>query len=279
MRTAVLSGKGGTGKTFLSVNLAAAAGRSVYIDCDVEEPNGRIFLKPEAVRSSVVTTPLPEFAPELCDGCRKCVDFCRFHALVFLKGTPRVFPDVCHACGGCGLVCPRQAVSWKERPIGVVEEGRKGGVRVVTGILNTGEASAVGVIRAALAACRQDDCPVIIDCPPGSSCSVMESVSQADYCLLSAEPTAFGFDNFRMVHQLVQLLGKPCGVVINKAGVPYQPLEEYCIREKLSILARIPYQPHLASLTAEGRLAVEEDPAVREIFEDLLGKLSKEERK
>ena len=215
MTVAVLSGKGGTGKTFLSVNLAAAAEQAVYIDCDVEEPNGRLFLRPRAVEQRAVTTPLPAFDGARCDGCRRCVDFCRFHALVYVKGKPMVFPDVCHACGGCSLVCPQGAVREEARTVGAVETGARDGIQVVTGILNTGEASAVPVIRAALAAGLGQEDTTIIDCPPGSSCSVMESVAQADYCVLLTEPTAFGLHNLRVVQELVTLLGKPRGVVLN----------------------------------------------------------------
>lgn len=251
MTVAVLSGKGGTGKTFLSVNLAAAAEQAVYIDCDVEEPNGRLFLRPRAVEQRAVTTPLPAFDGARCDGCRRCVDFCRFHALVYVKGKPMVFPDVCHACGGCSLVCPQGAVREEARTVGAVETGARDGIQVVTGILNTGEASAVPVIRAALAAGLGQEDTTIIDCPPGSSCSVMESVAQADYCVLVTEPTAFGLHNLRMVQELVTLLGKPRGVVLNKAEGDYPPLEQFLKETGGIILASIPFSPELAALAPE----------------------------
>lgn len=136
-----------------------------------------------------------------------------------------VFPEVCHSCGGCLMVCPEEAIREKPRRIGVLEEGRHGAVKVITGILNLGEASGVPVIRAAL---KRADGLTVIDCPPGSACSVMESVMDADYCVLVVEPTAFGFHNFRMVWDLTSLLGKKCGVVINKQTAPYEPLERFC---------------------------------------------------
>jgi MinD superfamily P-loop ATPase len=225
MTVAVLSGKGGTGKTFVSVNLAAASKDAAYLDCDVEEPNGRLFLKPEQVLSSPVTVPLPAFDGEKCTGCRKCVEFCHFNALVFVKNKPMVFPEVCHSCGGCALICPEHAVTETPRQVGIVEEGLSGGIRVVTGILNPGEVSAIPVIKAVLQKGMHAEGLTVVDCPPGSGCSVMESVSRADYCLLVAEPTAFGFHNFKMVHKLVRLLHKSCGVVINKASGEYLPLE------------------------------------------------------
>jgi MinD superfamily P-loop ATPase len=269
MRVAVLSGKGGAGKTFVSVNLAATAKSAVYIDCDVEEPNGRLYWKPNIESETPVSVLIPEFDAAKCSGCRKCVEFCRFHALIFVKGNPMLFPSVCHSCGGCSLVCPENAVMEVPRPVGTIEKGARDGVHVVTGILNTGEESAVPTIKAALCAGGDDDFTVI-DCPPGSSCGVMESVKDADCCLLVAEPTAFGFHNFKMVHRLSVLLKKPCGVVINKADALYKPLEDYCAAQGLPVLLRVPYSERLAELGAAGEIAVEHDSEIAKAFGGLL---------
>ncbi len=277
MRAAVLSGKGGTGKTFVSVNLAAAAAGSVYIDCDVEEPNGRVFFKPEEIKTETVHSLLPQFDAERCTGCRKCVDFCHFNALAYIKNKPMIFQDVCHSCGGCLLVCPENAVSEINRSVGIVEHGNRGSTQVVTGVLNVGEASAVPVIKAALKKGMElEGCNTVIDCPPGSSCAVMESVSEADYCILVVESTAFGFHNFRMVYELVKLLGKPCGVVLNKKDVPYEPLESFCRENSLEILAEIPYSEKLAEISANGKIAAEHDEQAREIFVRLLNRIGGE---
>lgn len=276
MTVAVLSGKGGTGKTFVSVNLAAASKDAAYLDCDVEEPNGRLFLKPKQVLSSPVTVPLPAFDGEKCTGCRKCVEFCRFNALVFVKNMPMVFPEVCHSCGGCALICPEHAVTETPRQVGIVEEGLSGGIRVVTGILNPGEVSAIPVIKAVLQKGMHAEGLTVVDCPPGSGCSVMESVSRADYCLLVAEPTAFGFHNFKMVHKLVRLLHKSCGVVINKASGEYLPLEQFCAETDTPILLRIPYSAELAAHTAAGEIAVWQDTSAAVTFRELLTGLEKE---
>lgn len=267
MRIACLSGKGGAGKTFAAVNLAAAAGEATYIDCDVEEPNGRLFLKPEKVTRTTVSCLLPDFDSEKCTGCKKCVQFCRFHAQMYVREKPMVFSEVCHSCGGCSLVCPEGAITEKEKPVGVLEVGQYKDLHVVTGILNPGEASGVPVIRAAL---QRAQGVTVIDCPPGSACSVMESVMDADYCVLIAEPTAFGFHNFRMVYELVTLLDKKCGVLINKQDAPYEPLEEFCRSGHIPVLARIAYDPEIAALTADGKIAVEKDAGIREVFSDLL---------
>ena len=276
MRLAVLSGKGGTGKTFVSVNLAVTAGKATYIDCDVEEPNGRLFFKPQHVTENEVFTTIPAFDTEKCVGCRKCVDFCRFHALVFLKNTPRVFDEVCHSCGGCALVCPSGAVQERKRPVGVVQQGWSGSVHTLTGVLNPGESSGVPVIRQALREGFREDGFVVIDCPPGSGCPVLESVSNADACVIVTEPTAFGFHNFKMVYELATLLKKPCGVVLNRAGLPYEPLEQFCQEQNLPILARIPYCPHLATLGADGKIAVQADPDMAAQFQELYEKIGGE---
>lgn len=275
MKIAVLSGKGGAGKTMVAVNLAAAAGTATYVDCDVEEPNGRIFLKPEECREIPVSVLLPEFDSQACSGCRACVDFCRFHALMYVREKPMVFADVCHSCGGCKLVCPSGAVSEKPKQVGILETGKSGGIHVVTGVLNPGEASGVPVIREAL---QQADREAeggftVIDCPPGSACSVMESVMDADFCVLVAEATAFGFHNFQMVYELASLLGKPCGVVINKQETVYEPLEVFCREHDLPVLDRISYDPTLASLAASGRLACRESTVWQQRFRGLLGRI------
>ena len=150
MKIACLSGKGGAGKTLTAVNLAAAAEKAVYIDCDVEEPNGRLFFRPDHVETETVCSLLPEFDAGACTGCRECVQFCRFHALMYVKDKPMVFSEVCHSCGGCSLVCPEKAITEKKKPIGILETGDSQTVRVVTGILNPGEASGVPMIREAL---------------------------------------------------------------------------------------------------------------------------------
>ena len=274
MKIAVLSGKGGTGKTFVSVNLATAAGHGLYLDCDVEEPNGHLFLVPEKTESHKVYTYIPEFNKDKCTGCRKCVDFCHFNALAFLFDKPVVFPEVCHSCGGCSIVCPAGAVTETGKEVGEVITGNHGEITTVTGMLNIGEASGIPVISEVLDQIPEDsDLPVIIDCPPGSACSVMESIALADYCLLVAEPTAFGLHNFKMVHQLTRVLNKPCGVVINKATDSNTLIEDLCKEENIEILSRIPYKKHTAENGAEAKIASETDPELKETFQALYRKL------
>ena len=271
MKLAVLSGKGGAGKTMVAAGLASVIPGAVYCDCDVEEPNGRLFLHPRGVTSRTVSVRVPEFDGEKCVGCRKCVKNCRFHALIYVKEKPKLFEEVCHSCGLCSLVCPAGAVRERERIVGTVEEGMAGDGRVITGILNPGESSGVGVIHAVLEAAGDAE-TVVIDYPPGSACSVTESIQDADFCLLVCEATAFGFHNFKMVHELARLLGKPCAVVVNKTEGVYEPLEAYCRAEQLPVLGRIPYRAELAQLGAEGR-PVTENVEMHRFFTDLWEKL------
>ena len=271
MKIAVLSGKGGTGKTFVSVNLACAAGSAAYVDCDVEEPNGRLFLKPQDLKSTPVYTASPLIDVMKCVGCRKCVDFCQFHAMAFVKNRPMIFPAICHSCGGCALLCPENAIRETQRELGVVENGLHGSVRVITGVMNPGEESGVPLIKEALRQGFEASQEVIIDCPPGSACAVMESVSLSDYCVLIAEPTAFGLHNFRMVHELVSLMGKPCCAVINKEDEHYSPLYDYCEENGIPIALRIPYSPELAELGAGAEIASERSEKYMDMFKGLLG--------
>lgn len=263
MKVACLSGKGGAGKTLVAVNLAAAVNGGSYIDCDVEEPNGRLFLKPTETRTEEVFVAEPRFDAETCIGCKACVSFCRFHALVYVKEKPMLFSEACHGCGGCALVCPTGAVTETQRRIGTIEIGRHGAIKIVTGILDTGEASGVPIIRRAR---REAEGFTVFDCPPGSACSVMESIAEADHCLLIAEPTAFGLHNLRMVQELVTLLDKPCSVVVNRQEEPYEPLERFCREKGLRVLARIPYDGRIAAAAADGLLVSETDPALCTLF-------------
>jgi MinD superfamily P-loop ATPase len=275
MKIAILSGKGGTGKTFISVNLAAAADKACYIDCDVEEPNGHLFFKPENLVEEEVSLIIPRIDKELCRGCRRCVDFCRFNALAFIKDSPLVFKDICHSCGGCILLCPEKAISEEKKIIGRIQTGSSENVTVNTGILNIGEASGVPIIEKLINKEIKEDFTVI-DCPPGSSCVVMESIKDADYCILVAEPTVFGAHNLSMVYELVTLFGKKCGVVLNKCLEGENPSEKFCLQKGLNILEKIPFSSQLGTLNSTGKIAAREDQAYRQLFINLLDKVTKE---
>lgn len=279
IKIAVLSGKGGTGKTFIAVNLASAARVSTYVDCDVEEPNGHLFFKPEHVREQEISVKIPVVDHEKCNGCRKCVDFCNFNALAYINNKLRIFDDVCHSCGGCLLVCPEDAFTEKDKAIGKVQRGISDNVTVWTGILNTGEATGIPIISELLNASSQEPSELtFIDSPPGSSCIVMESIKEADYCILVAEPTIFGVHNLNMVYELVTLFDKPFGVILNKCLAEDNPAEAYCIEKNLPILGRISFDSELGTLNANAEVAFRNDERYRELFSSLLETVTKEVR-
>ncbi len=277
LKIAVLSGKGGTGKTLLSVNLAAAADAAVYLDCDVEEPNGHLFFQPENTSEESVNAKIPLMEYDRCNGCRKCADFCKFNALAFIKNKPVLFKDICHSCGGCVLLCPQNAIREENKTVGVIHNGVSGQVRVHTGCLNAGEASGIPIIKQLLKkSADEQELPVFIDCPPGSACSVMESIKDADYCVLVAEPTVFGVHNLKMVCDLVGIFHKPYGVVLNKCLEAENPSEEFCKEHQIPILTRIPFDSQLGRLNADAKIAVKESDRYRELFSALLNTIVEE---
>lgn len=278
MKIAVLSGKGGTGKTLLAVNMAAiASDKSQYIDCDVEEPNGHLFFKPQDINTEEIAVKIPVVDEDLCNGCRKCVDFCNFNALVYINDKLLVFEEICHSCGGCVLICPEKALSERDKIIGKVEKGVSENVAVSTGILNTGEASGIPIIKKLLNTDASETNEVtFIDCPPGSACIVMESIADADYCILVAEPTLFGVHNLNMVYELVNLFDKPHGVVLNKCMEQENPAEKFCLEKGITILGKIPFDNELGKMNSNALIAARESAKYRDYFSSLLQTVTKE---
>lgn len=276
MKIAVLSGKGGTGKTLVSVNLAAAAKKATYIDCDVEEPNGYLFFKPEKIESEKVTIKLPYVDEKRCTGCRICVDFCKFNALAYVGNKLQIFEEVCHSCGGCVLLCPEKALSERDKGIGEIQKGVSENVTIITGILNTGEVSGIPIIKKLLEDKSEGDNLTIIDCPPGSACSVMESIQDADYCILVAEPSLFGVHNLAMVYELIKLFKKPHGVVLNKCLEGDNPSEKFCIEKGIEILGKIPFDNALGTLNSNALISVRSSEKYRDMFTSLLQTVTKE---
>ena len=214
---------------------------------------------------------------ELCNGCRKCVDFCNFNALAYIKNKLIVFDDVCHSCGGCILVCPEKALTEKAKVIGKVQKGISDEVTVWTGILNTGEATGIPIIKKLLTEKNLEaNKQTFIDCPPGSACIVMESIKDADYCVLVAEPTLFGVHNLNMVYDLVKLFNKPFGVVLNKCLDEENPAEKFCFENNIKILGRIPFDNELGTLNSNAEIAVNKNEKYRELFSSLLKTVAKE---
>ncbi|MGD9566919.1 MAG: 4Fe-4S binding protein [Sedimentibacter sp.] len=278
MKIAVLSGKGGTGKTLISVNLASVANDSYYIDCDVEEPNGHLFFKPVIENKEHVTIKIPSVDNNLCNGCRTCVEFCKFNALAYIKNNLVIFEEICHSCGGCAMLCPQKALIEKNKKVGEIQEGLSKDVKVITGIMNTGEETGVSIIKKLLSRNTDNKKYTFIDCPPGSGCSVMESIKDADYCLLVAEPTIFGVHNFNMIYKLVMLMNKPFGAVLNKCFDEDEenPAETFCLNNNMKILGKIPFDNELGELNSNGHIAARENNKYFELFKTLLQEVEKE---
>lgn len=271
---AVLSGKGGTGKTLVSVNLAAVADRATYIDCDVEEPNGNLFLKPTIFSEDTITIGKPEVDDDLCDGCKICSDACAYKALAVVDKKLLIFEEICHSCGLCYHLCPQGALTEEQKPIGTITRGRHDDLLVLSGELKIGEPSGVPLIKELLSDIRRG--VTIIDSPPGSGCLVHETVQKADFCLLVAEPTRFGAQNLEMVHQLVTLLGKPSAVLLNKSGEGPDPSADYARAHNLPIISELPWDDELARLGSEAEIAAEVSERYRQYFTALLQTIIKE---
>lgn len=275
MIIAVASGKGGTGKTTISVNLALSIGNAQVLDADVEEPNANVFLHTDISEKNDVLVSIPEINENICTFCGKCSEFCAYNALAVVPKKVLVFPELCHSCKGCELVCPVDAVSWKNRSIGTVSKGTAGDVLFAQGELNIGEAMATPVIRAVK---RELDPSrtVIIDAPPGTSCPMMEAVEDADYVLLVTEPTPFGLHDLKLAVEVVRLLHKPFGVIINQDGIGDKKVDMYCQQEHIPILLRIPHDKTIASHYSNGEAFVNHMPSYKKDFKDLYERIQQE---
>ncbi len=267
LRIAVASGKGGTGKTTFATNLAMALAesgeRTAYVDCDVEEPNGHIFLRPTITTRLDVTTPVPQIDEELCAHCGSCGTACRYSAIVALPEKVITFPKLCHGCGGCTLACPNHAIREAPRTTGVVETGTAGPLGFVQGRLNIGEAMAPPVIAAALAAVPEA-MSVVIDAPPGTTCPTIASVRTADVVLLVTEPTPFGLHDLTLAVAMVRALALPFGVAINRAGIGDDAVARYCKREGIPLVFELGNDREIARAYSRGELATQVLPQLRE---------------
>ncbi|MDX9822718.1 MAG: ATP-binding protein [Syntrophales bacterium] len=270
MMLAVASGKGGTGKTTVSVNLARVLGSGVMLlDCDVEEPNCRLFLGGAVLKKEeIVGIPVPEVDEALCDGCGECGRFCAYSAIVSFGTVPVVFPEMCHGCGGCARVCPRKAIRETDKRIGVVGTIRVENITLIEGRLDVGVAMAPPLIRAVKDR-LQKDAPAIVDAPPGTSCPVIAALRGADFVALVTEPTPFGLHDLRLAVDTVRELGIPFGVVINRAGIGDERVHMFCKGENVPILLEIPDDRRIAEAYSKGYLIVDALPEYRGLFRSL----------
>ena len=289
MIISVASGKGGTGKTTIAVNLALSLavdrGKNVqFLDCDVEEPNAHIFFKPIITSSELVEIPVPKIDDEKCNYCGKCAEVCVFNAIAVTKNKVLVFPELCHGCGACTLFCPEKAISEQGKEIGILEEGKAGSISLIDGCLNIGEPMAPPIIREIKRKIKKDyvngkDNNIIsnhitlIDAPPGTSCPVIESIKDSDYTILVTEPTPFGLHDLILAVEVLQKLKIPHGVVLNKCDVGDYKVEEYCKKNNIPLLLSIPMDKEIAVAYSQGIPIVKINPSYEQKFIQLFQKI------
>jgi MinD superfamily P-loop ATPase len=277
MKIAVASGKGGTGKTTLAVSLALAASREngtpfpLLLDCDVEAPDAHLFLHPQWEGEEVVELLIPSIDLERCTLCGTCTETCQFNALALLGDQIQLFPELCHGCGSCTLTCPEEAIREVPRGLGRLQHGKAGDIPFAHGIMNVGEAMAVPIIRALKeSGSASQEGMVILDAPPGTSCPMVETVGGADFVLLVTEPTPSGLHDLELAVATVREIGIPMGVVINREGIGDDGVEEFCRREGLPILLRIPFRRDIAEGMARGHTLLSLQPRMGEELREMI---------
>lgn len=272
MNIAIASGKGGTGKTTVATNLALSLKNAQLLDCDVEEPDLHIFLDMKLKKEDDVFIPVPKIDKDKCTFCGKCSEFCQYNAIAVVPDDILFFPELCHGCGGCTLVCPEKAITEENRAIGIIERGVNNGLEFYHGLLNIGEPMATPLVGAVKSKIDRNKI-TIIDSPPGTSCPVIESIKDTDYCILVTEPTPFGLYDLRLTIEVVRVLNVPFGVLINQDGIGDKGVEEYCKEEDIPVIMKIPHDKKIARLYSEGIPFIKEMPEWRERFVDLYGSI------
>ncbi len=272
MKISVASGKGGTGKTTISVNLALSMGDTMLIDCDVEEPNCHLFFKEPMEKVREVGIPVPVFDMNKCTRCGKCAEFCQYNAIAVIKEKLLFFEELCHGCGGCKIICPNDAVSETEHVLGIIEKGGNDDMELYHGLLKIGEPFGVPIIKAVKEMASPDK-EVIFDSPPGTACPAVEAMSDSDFVILVTEPTPFGLHDLKLAVDVVKNIGTPFGVVINRAGIGDDRVERFCEEDGIPLLASIPNDLDIARLYSKGIPIVEGIPEYKQVFIEIYDKI------
>lgn len=275
MKIAIASGKGGTGKSTISTNLAYLLSKKynnvAILDCDVEEPNCHIFLKPELTLSQNISIPTPLIDKDKCIACGKCVEVCQFNSLALIKKNILVFNDLCHGCGSCKINCPTEAISEAGRIVGIIEKGKTNNFNFIHGKSRIGEAMSPPLIKAVKEYANTQNYDIeILDCPPGTSCPVITAVESVDFVVLVTEPTPFGFNDLKLAVGVMQKLNKPFGIVINRSTENDYIIEDWAKENNIRILTKIPDCFEAAKTYSKGELIVKELPELEEHFEPLM---------
>jgi MinD superfamily P-loop ATPase len=276
MIISIASGKGGTGKTTIATNLAVSIAdeneKIQFLDCDVEAPNAHLFLKPDIYETEKVGTPVPQVNLDKCDFCGKCDEICQFSAIAVVSKAILTFPELCHSCKGCMMICPQGAITESTREIGVLEKGKAGKVEFVSGTLRIGEAMSPPLIKEVKKTIKPHHVS-IIDAPPGTSCPVVTALKGSDFSILVTEPTPFGLNDLILAVEVVKILGIPFGIVINRSDVGDNRIVEYANREGIAILLEISDQQEVAEAYSRGVMMTEAFPAWKEKFRELYQKI------
>ena len=247
----VASGKGGTGKTSVAVNMAISIGKVQLLDCDVEEPNAHLILHPKIINEEPAYMLVPNLNERLCDYCGKCANFCQYNAIFVIHEKILIFPELCHGCGGCILICPKKAIKEGKHKIGTLKRGYKGDLELVYGELEVGKPMATPLIRQVKRLIDKSK-NVILDAPPGTSCPMIETVKGSDFCILVTEPTPFGLHDLKITVQVLEDMRIPFGVIVNRAGIGDKKVYDYCNNKGIPILLEIPYERRIAELYSKG---------------------------
>jgi MinD superfamily P-loop ATPase len=272
MKITVASGKGGTGKTTIAVNLAISIENSMLIDCDVEGPNSHIFFNEPMVRLKDVSIPAPKFDFDTCTLCGKCAEFCQYNAISIVGEKLLFFEELCHGCGGCRIICPVDAITEIEHNVGIIEKGGTEDLPVYHGLLNIGEPFGVPIINE-LKQFADDTKTTIFDSPSGTACPAVETMRDVDFCILVTEPTPFGLHDLTLTVDVIREIGTPFGVVVNRDGIGDDRVDRYCEKENIPLLAKIPNDMEIAKLYSRGVPIVKGLPKYRDMFTSIFEKV------